>query len=278
MTKILQIALNTFRESVRDKVLYVIAFFAVLMMLASQGLGWISVGDQVQIVKHFSLGVVSLFGTLIAVFVGTGLIFKEIDKRTIYTILSKPVYRFQFVLGKFLGLLGVMLCIVIGMGLVASGFVIYVGGEVDAIYCQALAFVFLEMGVITALAILFSTAASPILSAIFTFMTYLVGQLTETLLQLADPLKYDLTKAASSSGAKLNALTKVVSDTHWLLKPFSEFMYWILPNLSHFQLRNRVVNGPPLADGEALSACVYAACYITAVLLLAIIFFDRKRF
>lgn len=125
MGKVLQIAKNTFRESIRDKILYVIAFFAAVMMVASVALGWISATDQLQIVQDFSLAILSFFGALMAVFVGTGLIYKEIDKRTIYTILSKPVRRWQFLLGKYLGLLAVLSLAMIGMLVVSMLFVVY---------------------------------------------------------------------------------------------------------------------------------------------------------
>ncbi len=410
MYKIFHIALNTFRESVRDRVLYVIAFFSLMLMAASQGLGWVSVGEQVQIVKHFSLAAVSFFGALIAVFVGTGLIYKEIDKRTIYTVLSKPVYRWQFIFGKFFGLMAVLLFVVSGMGLIACGFVRYSGGEINAIYIQALVLLYFELMVVTAIAIFFSTVSTPILAAIFTFCSYLVGQVTPSLMELVEfkkpeinyhlrtedvtdwpglckTLKSGLQKPAPNpyhrvwslfgpaaravtekavGGGKLSRtekrnmlrvlntilerrdfyrkacfkdcrlsekarqllgrdsaeisdhdmvrrnrflleaafpgqlakraevdtvaqftkehLTDMVSRSHWLLKPFSLVMYHALPNLTHFQLRNRVVYGPPLRRGKGVmddefsQAIIYGLAYSAAMLLLASLLFDRKRF
>ncbi len=410
MAKIAHIALNTFRESVRSKVLYVLIFFAVLLMVASHGLGWVTVGEQVQIVKHFSLAAVSFFGALIAVFVGTGLIYKEIEKRTIYTILSKPVHRWQFVLGKFGGLMAVLAFVVAGMGMIGCLFVLYAGGTVDALYLQALALLYLELMVVVAIAVFFSTVSTPILAAIFTFCAYLVGQVTPSLMELVtfegptldyhlqaravtdwpqlcktltsgiekpppnphhriwnalpeqvrrhvqagaegtrlsaeeragilaafnrildDPAFYraedfadaDLPPAADSllerDAADLSEseqvrrnrflveaafpdviareakretvahltqehLTDFVTQTHWIWKPFGLVMYYVLPDLTHFHLRNRVVYGPPLQsgaffyEGEAFQATLYALCYAGAVLVVAILCFDRKRF
>jgi ABC-type transport system involved in multi-copper enzyme maturation permease subunit len=262
------------------------------MMSASEALGWVSVGEELQIVQHFSLGVVSFFGALITVFVGTGMIYKEIDKRTIYTILSKPVRRWQFVLGKFLGQLVVMGCIVLGMGLVANLFVIYAaytnsakGADWTALvnwgmYWQALALIFAELAIVTALAVFFSTLASPVLAAIFTFCSYLVGQFSPSLIKLMNMESSDVS-VASVTGEHL---TDAVSSVHWLLAPASEVMYVVLPNLTHFQLRNRIVFGPAVdhgkyfVDGEFFMAVVYACCYSAVVLLLAAMLFDRKKF
>jgi ABC-type transport system involved in multi-copper enzyme maturation permease subunit len=271
------IALNTFRESVRDRVLYVIAFFALVLIGASHGLGWVSVGEQTQIVAHFSLAVMSVFGALLAVFVGTGLIYKEIEKRTVYTILSKPVERWQFVLGKFAGLVAVLFLVVLGSGLFVVAFVAWgLGGAIDLLFLQALAGIFLELTVVTAVAIMVSTVASPILSAIVTFATYLVGQVTPDLLEVVafKPVRPDQIELVRQS----NELAVFLTHTHGFLAPLAKVLYVLLPNLSHFAFRNRVVHGPPLAEGEFALAVVYAVCYSAVVLGLAIALFQRKRF
>lgn len=285
MRKVLQIALNTFRESVRDKVLYVIFFFAGVLMLASKGIGWVSVGEELQIVQHFSLATVSLFGALIAVFVGTGLIYKEIDKRTIYTVLSKPVERWQFVVGKYVGMLAVMWCVVIGMGLVSTAVVAlsqwtHPGqGNVNwTMFVMAIVMVFFEMMVVTSLAILFSTLASPILAAIFTFCSYLIGQVVPSLMGLVD------FAVTAEDAKKLDSVTAAVGQANWFFAPLSKALYTVLPNLQYFQLRDRVVYGPAIdhgtfwIDGEVGMAIIYALCYSAAVLLIATVLFDRRRF
>ena len=293
MSKVFQIAQNTLRESVRDKVLYVIVFFSVLMMVASEGLGWVSVGEELQIVQHFSLAIVSFFGALIAVFVGTGLIYKEIDKRTIYTILSKPVHRWQFMLGKFFGLLAVLFLVVVGMGVISTLFVCYSAcmtptaegvrwvDKVNwSLYWQAQALIFFELTVVTSLALLFSTLASPILAAIFTFCTYLIGQVTPSLIDL---VQYEppTEMVYEQTGERLSW---IVAQVHPVLKVLSQCMYHVLPNLTYFHLRNRIVHGPGMnhgsffLDGEFGQAVGYALLYATAVLLVAVLCFDRRRF
>jgi ABC-type transport system involved in multi-copper enzyme maturation permease subunit len=277
MRNICHIALNTFREAVRDRVLYIIVFFAIVMVITSRAIGWISVAQQIQVVKHFSLASISFFGALVAVFIGTALIYKETDKRTIYTILSKPVHRWQFVLGKFAGLVAVLFLVVLGSGLFVVAFVAWgLGGAIDLLFLQALAGIFLELTVVTAVAIMVSTVASPILSAIVTFATYLVGQVTPDLLEVVafKPVRPDQIELVRQS----NELAVFLTHTHGFLAPLAKVLYVLLPNLSHFAFRNRVVHGPPLAEGEFALAVVYAVCYSAVVLGLAIALFQRKRF
>lgn len=288
MNKVIQIGLNTFRESVRDKILYVIIFFSLMMMGASQGLGWVSVGEELQIVEHFSLAVVSFFGALISVFVGTGLIYKEIDKRTIYTILSKPVYRWQFIVGKFFGLMMVLFCVIAGMGLSALLFVAYSAATRSGTptegwtslvlwdqYLLALVLVFFEVMIITAIAIFFSTVSSPVLSALFTFCSYLIGQVTPDLIRLT-AAKFAIKEGGAAETGE--HLSTIVAYSHWLLKPFAEVMYWVLPNLTYFQGRNRVVYGELISATEMGYAILYAVCYSGMILMLAVFLFERKKF
>ena len=288
MGKTYQIAKNTFRESIRDKILYVIAFFAAVMMLSSLALGWISIGDQLQVVQDFSLAVLSFFGALMAVFVGTGLIYKEVDKRTIYTILSKPVKRWQFLVGKYLGLLAVLGIAMLGMLVAAMLFVLYAAyfAQYSTIqdwtqrvnwgwYAMAVVMVFFELMVVVSLAMFFSSIASPILSAIFTFTAYLVGQVSST-------INYMFTSFTpldpASVGKTGESLTVFATDTYFILKPLSQVIYYVLPDLLHFQLRNQVVLGPLPTPPQIVWSMGYGILYSAAVILLTILLFDRKRF
>ena len=286
MGKVQQIAKNTFRECIRDRILYVIAFFAAVMMLAGLAIGWISIGDQLQVVQDLSLAVLSFFGALMAVFVGTGLIYKEIDKRTIYTILSKPVRRWQFLLGKYLGLLAVLGLAMAGMLAASLLFVVYAAytqpyaeiadwtGRVNwGWYAMAVAMLFFELMVVVALAMLFSSVASPILSAIFTFTAYLVGQVSATINYMITTFK-PLAETETSS----EMLTGFASSAYWLLRPFSTFIYYVLPDLRHFQLRNQVVLGPAPTWAQVTTGMAYGIGYAAAVILLTVLIFDRKRF
>ncbi|MBP7431889.1 MAG: ABC transporter permease, partial [Candidatus Hydrogenedentes bacterium] len=122
--RVLAVARNTFREAVRDKVLYVLLLFAAAAIFGSKALGWISIGQDIKIVKDLSLAAVSVFGVLIAIFVGTNLVYKEIDKRTIYTILCRPMHRWEFILGKYAGLAALLALVTAVMAAVAAVYVV----------------------------------------------------------------------------------------------------------------------------------------------------------
>lgn len=287
MGKIYQIAKNTFRESIRDRILYVVAFFALMMLVGSLAFGWISIGDQLQVVQDFSLAVLSFFVALMAVFIGAGLVHKEIEKRTIYTILSKPVERWQFLLGKYFGLLAVLGLALVGMLSAALLFVAYAAANspltsetpwTDLVhwrwYVGAGLLVFFELMVVVALATLFGSMASPTLSAIFTFTAYLIGQVSST-------INFMFTKfqpAAESAAASGEVLIEVVSRSYFIYRPVSVFLYYVLPDLRHFHLRNQVVLGPMPTVEQFLVAAAYGICYSAAVLVLAVFVFNRKRF
>ncbi len=116
--KIKVIALNTFREAIRDRILYLLFFFAAVALVFSRLLAVLTVGDRVKIIKDVGLASISLFGVLMAIMVGTGLVYKEIDKKTIYTLLSKPIQRWQFLLGKFFGLVLTLFIMILAMSLI----------------------------------------------------------------------------------------------------------------------------------------------------------------
>ena len=288
MGKIFQIAKNTFREAIRDKILYVIAFFALVMMFGSLMFGWISITDQLQVVQDFSLSVLSVFGALMAVFVGTGLIYKEVDKRTIYTILSKPVKRWQFLVGKYIGLLSVLFLALAGMLVASLLFIVYAAYTAQhspiadwtarvnwSWFALAVLMLFFELMVVVSLAMLFGSISSPILSAIFTFSAYVVGQISYTI----NYMFTSFTPVQESVSARTGEhLTDFASSTYFLLKPFSIFIYYVLPDLQHFQIRNQVVLGPAPTAEQIFVGMAYGVGYSAAVIFLTILLFDRKRF
>src|ERR1700733_7097601 len=125
------VAVNTFRESVRDRVLYNLIFFALVMIAAAVIVGKISIGVEHEVIINLGLTAISLFGLVMAIFIGVGLVYKEIEKRTLYSLLAKPVRRWQFLTGKYAGLL---LTLVVNtafmtLGLAAAFF--YVGGHIE---------------------------------------------------------------------------------------------------------------------------------------------------
>lgn len=258
------IALNTFREAVRDKILYVLLAFGALMILVSRAIGWVSFGGENKVMTDIGLGAIWMFSGMVSIFIGTGLIYKEIDKRTLYTILSKPAERWQFLLGKYCGLLLTTLVNMTVLTVVFLGYLKISGAPVTLALGQALLLTFVEMMVVTAIAIFFSSASTPILSAIFTTVIFFAGQLTKWMVELGNNLQ-------------------VRENAPWL-KSALDTIYLFLPNLHNFNIRREAV----LATQESLNAAItsnemafaiiYGVSYTAAVLLCAHLIFNRRNF
>ncbi len=250
--RILAVAQNTFREAVRDKVLYVLIFFAASTILGSKALGWISIGQDIKIVKDISLAAVSIFGVLIAIFVGTNLVYKEIDKRTIYTIICRPMARYEFILGKYLGMAMLLAIVTAIMSLVTTGYVLSLGGTVDATFFLAILLIYWELLLITALAVLLSSVTSPILGALIVFSAFVAGHATNILIDLPEHFKDTVAEDVLAA------------------------VYYILPNLSNFDIRSEAANGMPVAPAYVLWAMVYGVVYTMLLLVVAALAFEDK--
>lgn len=252
MNRILAVAENTFRESVRDKVLYVLLFFAAVAIFGSKALGWISIGQDIKIVKDISLAALSLFGVLIAIFVGTSLVYKEIDKRTLYTILSQPMHRYEFILGKYFGLAGLLLAVTLIMTGVSAAYVLMLGGALDSVFFLAVLLIYWKLLLITAFAVLLSTLTSPILGAVIVFSVYVFGHATGVFLDL--PPQFDGTVA----------------------KQILEIAYYVIPNLSNFDVRAEAANGVAVSLAYVAWTLAYGLAYTVVLLILAAAAFEDK--
>jgi ABC-type transport system involved in multi-copper enzyme maturation permease subunit len=248
MNVILTIARNTFKEVLRDKVFYNLFVFALLMIGSALLLGTLTIGEQSKIIKDIGLASIDLFGVLIAIFVGVGLISKEIEKRTIYTIIAKPVHRYQFLLGRFAGLVFTM-WVNTAVMLVAFCVILVVGGtSPDSGLIKAVA----QLIVLSA-AMFFSTFTTPTLSGIFTLALYVIGELTPDLKTLSEKL----------SGVSRGLLSG---------------SYYLLPNLALFNVKGEAVHGVPITAGYMLTAIGYGVSYAAVVLLLSCFVFQRRDF
>ena len=280
MRNVLEVCRNTFRETVRDRVLYVMVVFSILIIASSKAIGWVSVGEDIKIIRDVGLAGLSAFGALIAIFVGTGLIHKEIDKRTIYTILSRPVRRVEFLLGKYLGLLATvsltLLLMTVFFLLYLAAMTAWGAGDVNPnpppafspAMIQAVVMLFFELALVTAVATLFSSASTPILSAVFTFVVYASGRLANQVKMLADLVK----PTPDGKGS-------------WLGEKLLLFFYSVVPNLHLFNLSARAAHDNPLRGVElSISASqmvwtiVYGLSYTGLVLVLAALVFRRRNF
>lgn len=285
--RVCAIAQNTFREAVRDRVLYAFFVFAAAVILGSRLLAYVSVGDKGKVVADVGLAAVSVLGVLIAIFIGTGLIHKEIDKRTAYTILSKPVARWEFVLGKYLGLAAVVTVNWLAMSVffliylhtlaragLAHGedFTVRAGG-----LAFALLFVWVEILVVTAVAILFGSATSPVLSAVFTFAAFAAGRLSDGIVRLAEEARVG---AGAPGGEHLRGLDAALQAMLDLLRPAAgllrDLLMAVVPNLTLFDVREAAVHGGALPAGWPWRL-VYAAGYVGAALIAASLLFRRRK-
>jgi len=250
--RILAVAQNTFREAVRDKVLYVLLFFAASTILGSKAIGWISIGQDVKVVKDISLAAVSIFGVLIAIFVGTSLVYKEIDKRTIYTIICRPMARWEFIVGKYLGMALLLAIVTAIMTLVTTAYVLSLGGSVDTTFFLAVLLIYWELLLITSLAVLMSSVTSPILGALIVFSAFVVGHATTILIDLPEHFKGTWTEFVLAC------------------------VYYVIPNLSNFNICSEAANGVEVAPAYVLWAMAYGSVYTVMLLVLASLAFEDK--
>ena len=251
--KVLSIALNTFRENLRDKLLYNLLIFALLMIGSSLLLMRLTLGEFHRLILDIGLGSINFFGVLIAIFVGIGLVSKEIEKKTIYTIVSKPVSRYQFLLGKYVGLTLTLLInaavMVIGLLAVLS----FQDVPVHLVLFKALGTMFLEFMVVTAVALFFSTFTSATLSAIFTLAIFVIGHLTADLRMF---------------GRKMDDVGRATLDG----------IYYLLPNLERFNLKGHVTHQLDISGNDLLLIAAYGVVYTAFLLMLASIIFQRRDF
>jgi ABC-type transport system involved in multi-copper enzyme maturation permease subunit len=248
------IALNTFKEAVRNKIFYLLVMFGIFFALSSQLVSLLTIGDKVKVLKDVGLGSIHFFSVLVAIFTGINLVFKEIDKKTIYNILSKPISRSSFIIGKFLGLAYTLLVALVSMAAIFFIFLYVSTGEFDSGVALYFLLLYFELLIITSLSLLFSSFTTPILSSIFTITLFLIGHVLWTFnefkVRLVEPL----------------------------IKIIVYFFYYILPNLDKFNIKNAVVMDVKLEPGLILGSILYGLVYIAALLALTIVIFQKREF
>lgn len=254
-SRILSIAGNTFREAVRDRVLYNLVIFVLLIIVCAILLGDLTDGQEARTIVNIGLNAMLLFGAFIAIFVGVGLVSKEIEKRTVFAMFAKPIGRSEFIVGKYLGLCLTLLVNIAIMGAGVSLALIYVRGYgLAGSIWGAIFLIFLELAILTSIAILFSSFSSPALSALLTFLVFIIGHLSASLLDLA-----------TSLGSKAAIYV-------------FEAIYYVMPNLANYSFRTEAANGmfpnAPMIFGGIAYAIVYASIVLTASILI----FSRRNF
>lgn len=253
--RIIYIAFNTFREAVRDRVLYNLIAFAVLLSGAAIFIGQISINIERLVVINLGLTAVSLFGIVIAIFIGIGLVSKEIEKRTLYTVLSRPVRRWEFIVGKFLGLAGTLVVNTFFMAIGVFGALLYVAHKFsapDALILVALYFIILEYLIICALALLFSSFSSPLLSAVFAFSLFVIGSFADDIRGFA-------------------------SLAHGIGRWLALGAAYLVPNFSTLNVISAVAHEQPIGGQLILQNTLYALFYTVMALSGAILIFERRN-
>jgi len=245
MNNIISIAKNTFKETIRDKILYGILCFAVLFLASTTVFGSISLGEDVKVVKDFGLAGIYIFSIIIAIFLGTSLIYKELEKRTLYVILSKPVSVMQFILGKFLGLWSSVTLNVVLMTIVYLIIVYIKGGGIDYSALFANLLLIFELSIFVSLTIVFSTFTTPLAGTIYSIIILYIGH-------------------------SMSILKQFTAKAGIFIKYFLDAIYYIFPNLEKFNFRNEVVHGTLPNSAQIIYPFIYSVLFSAVLLYLAV--------
>lgn len=254
--RIATIASHTFKESVREKTLYNLIAFALLLIVASFLFGKISIGIQRIMLVNLGLTAIAVFGLLISIFIGISLVWREIDRRTLFNVLSKPVTRWEFIVGKYLGLL---LTLMVNTGMMAAGFYAALFlmdrrvqmadlGTLEAVY-----FIVLELALVVGVALLFSCISTPALSAVFTFCVFVIGNFAA-----------DIRWFGQESGS-------------WAVTKLTTVLYYLLPNFSGFNVISLAAHGHAVPGYLLLSNSLYALLYAAILISASVLIFEERE-
>ncbi|MER3433594.1 MAG: ABC transporter permease [Leptolyngbya sp. ERB_1_1] len=249
------IASNVFREVIRDRILYLIGLYAGALMLAGRLLPEVAAATEKKILLDLAFAAMPVLGLIAAIFIGTGLVNKEIEKRTVFVLIAKPVSRAEFILGKHLGLSAVLAVLIAAMMVIAIAilFALKVPFSLQNLLISS-GFLFLQLSLVSAIAILFSVFTSALLAMLLTFGVFLMGQLSQDLV-------------------KFGRLTKNSS-----IEAFTQGLYLVLPDLARLDLKNQAVYNLIPAPSVLLGSALYAALYITFTLAIASLIFSQREF
>ncbi|MCP4293042.1 MAG: ABC transporter permease subunit [bacterium] len=247
------LATHTFLETVRDRIFYLVAVFGFVMLVSTAVVSPLTIGAQGKIMSDVGLSAMSIFGLLVVVFVGSNMVRKEMDKGTVLTILSKPVSRRQYLWGKFLGLSLTQVSMIAVMGVLFLLMTFLAPGDFSLRYLSAIYLTFLEMILITAVVVMFSTCVSPVLAAVFSLGVFIMGHLSESIRDFG-----------MMQGSEFQAQT-------------TQIVYYIIPNLEIFNVRGAVVHGAPVSGEHLFFATIYGLCYSSILLIIGSSVFAKKE-
>jgi ABC-type transport system involved in multi-copper enzyme maturation permease subunit len=246
------IAANTARELVRSKLLYNVLVFAVLFIGASLFVAQLTVGNWLRVIVDMGLSVIEVSGALMAVIIGVNVVAGEVQRKTILPTLAKPVTRWAFLLGRYVGLVALLVVNVVVMLMVLRMVLFLAGYTLGPTALEAGALIAVELGVLAALAIFFASFSTPILASAFTLSLFLIGHLLSDLRFFADRSKSEAARMAARA------------------------FYALLPDLELLNLKSQAANQLPVAGSFVWHAAGYGAAYAAALLALATFIFSRR--
>ncbi|MFA4044872.1 MAG: hypothetical protein HZRFUVUK_001673 [Candidatus Fervidibacterota bacterium] len=264
------IAMNTFQEAIRRKFFWVVFLFALVAIASANLFSGIAPGEEKVFVFDFGLGSITLFGMLIVIFLGATMIPSEVERRTIFTILSKPVKRWQFLIGKFLGLALTTLVTVAAMGVLLIAVHAYVAKGFDVNVCKAVVLAFFQLLIVGAIALAASTRGSLAFNIVFAVLIYFVGSQSSSLLTLAEPEKHIVGERTQQ--------VEAVSWKVYVFRGVLKTIYWLVPHLDNFDVRQAVVTGGTVPWQTLVNCILYGLLYCLIVLLVAILLFQDQEF
>jgi ABC-type transport system involved in multi-copper enzyme maturation permease subunit len=261
------IAINGFREAVRDKVMYSLVAFAVLLIIASYAIAQLTAGQDVKILKDLGLSAIAIFGLFMAIFIGIGLVSKEVERRSIYALLAKPLRRADLVLGKYFGLVLTLLVNITVMTVALYLVLAYLGWRateseklareaplLDPALLKAITLTLVQLMIVTATALFFSTFSTPILSAALTFGVYVAGFFS----------------------TDLRNFDQIVDSP--VARTLARALYYVLPNLSSFDVSAQIVHGVHVGWKYMAVTMAYGFVYIAILLTISVTIFSRRDF
>ncbi|MFA4028900.1 MAG: hypothetical protein GDYSWBUE_001365 [Candidatus Fervidibacterota bacterium] len=264
------IARNTFQEAIRRKFFWVVFLFALVAIASANLFSGIAPGEEKKFVFDFGLGSITLFGMLITIFLGATMIPSEVDRRTIFTILSKPVRRWQFLLGKFLGLALTTLVTVACMGILLVVIHSYVAKGLDVNVIKAVALAFFQLLIIGAIALAASTRGSLAFNIVFAVLIYFVGAQSSSLLALAEPEKHLAVERAQHEEA--------ISWKAYVFRGVLKTIYWLVPHLDNFDVRQAIVTESVVPWQTVINSILYGLLYCSVLILVAVVLFQDQEF
>lgn len=254
MHRIWAIVENTYKEGLRQRILMLLILFSILVIIVSVFVGPFALGEAPKIIRDVGLAAASLFGILVVIIIGSTIIHSDIEKRTIYTVITKPVKRSEIIVGKFLGLLLLTAMLVCAMAVIHQLVIYIFEGSFDPHLLIAIPFSLIEIMILLGILLLFSSFSTPALSAVMGIIFFIVGHASPDLKLFADQTK--------------------IATPKYLAYGF----YYLLPNLENFNLRIDLVYRLPLHSDQIIFSICYGIIYTIFLLYLSVIVFEKREF